>query len=147
MLQRLGRWLRTAGYDTEIINDGRDDYDVLKLARKENRILLTCDYALTEYRDADKHVVLLEPGSLDEFVKQVSQKCLVNWQFKPFSRCITCNTKLNEANEEQRNTIPDDVKQDSEVVYYCSSCNKVYWDGGHTQRMREQLNQWQAAYN
>ena len=91
MLQRLGRWLRIAGYDTEIISDGRDDYDVLKLARKENRVLLTCDRAFTDYRDAKKNVVLLETGSLDELARQVSQKGQVNWQFQPFTRCLMCS--------------------------------------------------------
>ena len=145
MLQRFGRWLRTAGYDTEIVNDGRDDYEILKQARKEDRILLTCDRALTEYRDADKNVVFLEPGSLDELAKQVSHKCQVNWQFQPFSRCMTCNTALIEADEQQRLTIPADVNESqlSHEIYYCPTCNKVYWDGGHVERMRDQLQKWQ----
>jgi len=147
MLQRLGRWLRIAGYDTEIISDGRDDYEVLKLARKEDRVLLTCDRALTEYRDAKKNVVLLETGSLDELARQVSQKSQVNWQFQPFTRCLTCNTVLKEADDSQRKTIPDDVKQEFRGVYYCPACNKVYWDGGHVQRMRTQLEKWHTSFN
>ena len=147
MLQRLGRWLRTAGYDTKIISDGRDDYDILKLARKESRMLLTCDRALTEYRDAEKNVVLLETDSLDELAKQLSQKCQVNWLFQPFNRCLTCNTVLHKADEIQRKKIPDDVKQNSADVYYCPNCNKVYWDGGHVQRMRTQLEKWHALFN
>ena len=147
MLQRLGRWLRTAGYDTEIINDGRDDYEILKLTRKEDRLLLTCDRGLTEYRDADKNVVLLETSPLDELAQQLSQKCQVNWQFKPFSRCLTCNTVLTQADDQQRNTIPDDVKEDSGEVYFCPSCNKVYWGGGHVDRMRKQLEKWGQEFS
>ena len=149
MLQRFGRWLRTAGYDTKIVNDGRDDYEILKLARKEDRVLLTCDRALTEYRDADKVVVLLETGSLDELAKQLSQKCQINWQFQPFTRCMTCNTVLTEADEQQRETIPPDIQQNSHnrEVYYCPTCNKVYWNGGHVKRMREHLEKWHQQYN
>lgn len=149
MLQRFGRWLRAAGYDTEIINDGRGDYDVLKQARKENRILLTCDQALTKYRGADKNVVLLETGSLDELVEQVSQKYQLDWQYQPLTRCMTCNSLLKEADEEQRKSIPADIKlnKNSHDVYYCPRCNKVYWDGDHVKRMHAQLEQWQAAYN
>lgn len=145
MLQRLGRWLRTAGYDTEIINDGRKDYALLQQARKEDRLLLTCDKALADYRDADKHVILLTMGPLDELVQQVSQQCQIDWQFQPFTRCITCNSFLQEADPIQRNLIPSDVKQEriSEIVYYCPNCNQVYWDGGHVGRMRAQLQQWQ----
>lgn len=147
MLQRLGRWLRTAGYDTEIISDGRDDYVIFKLTRKENRQLLTCDRALTKYRDAAKHVVYLEPGSLDELADQVSQKCQVNWLFRPFTRCRTCNTPLKKADKEQHKIIPDDIKQISKDAYYCPSCHKVYWSGGHVQRMRSQLERWYASFN
>ena len=147
MLQRLGRWLRAAGYDTEIISDGRDDYEVLKLSLKEGRVLLTCDRALTEYRDADKNVVLLETDSLDKLVKQVSEKCQVNWQLQPFSRCLSCNTVLKEADASQRKTIPDDVQQTTGLVNYCPTCNKVYWDGGHVERMRKQLEKWSKEYS
>lgn len=148
MLQRFGRWLRTAGYDTDIINDGRDDYEILMSARKESRILLTCDQAFTKYRDADKNVVLLDPGSLDELAKQVSQKCQVDWQFQPFTRCMTCNSLLKEADEEQRKSIPADVKQNSNShdIYYCLNCNQVYWEGDHVQRMRAQLETWKMLY-
>jgi len=148
MLQRFGSWLRAAGYDTKIISDGRNDYDVIKLARKENRILLTCDRALTQYRDAEKNVVLLTSGSLDELAKQTSQKCHVNWKLHPFSRCLTCNSDLIEASEAQRKTLPSDIVQseNSHDIYYCANCNKIYWDGDHARRMREQLEKWNAAY-
>lgn len=149
MLQRLGRWLRTAGYDTEIISDGRRDYELLKQARKEGRLLLTCDKALSEYRDAQKHVVVLNMGTLNDFVAQLSEHCHINWQYQPFSRCINCNSELQEANSEQRNLIPHEVppEQVSELVYYCAQCNKVYWDGGHVERMRLQLEKWQTQFS
>lgn len=149
MLQRLGRWLRTAGYDTEIINDGRKDYALVQQARSEDRLLLTCDQALAEYRDAEKYVVLLTMGSLDDLVYEVSQKCQIDWQFQPFTRCITCNASLEEADVTQRKLIPSDIKHEqiSQVIYYCRACNKVYWDGGHVDRMRAQLEKWQKQYS
>ena len=149
MLQRLGRWLRTAGYDTEIVSDGRRDYELLKQARKEDRVLLTCDKALSEYRDAQKHVVVLNMGSLNDFVAEVSELCNIDWEHKPFSRCINCNSSLQEANLEQRKLIPPEVppEQISQLVYYCPKCNKVYWDGGHVERMRAQLEHWQLQFS
>lgn len=149
MLQRLGRWLRTAGYDTEIISDGRSDYKLLQQARKEDRLLLTCDKALSEYREAQQHVAVLKMGSLNDFVAELSELCHINWLFKPFSRCTTCNSALLEANPEQRKLIPQDISREqvSPLVYYCPKCNKVYWDGGHVARMRSQLEKWQLKYN
>lgn len=147
MLQRLGRWLRTAGYDTAIISDSRNDYEILKQARKENRCLLTCDHDLAEFRDADKHVILLESNSLESLAEQVSKKCNVNWLYKPFSRCIACNTLLEKADERQQKEIPPDISVSSNDVYYCPECNQVYWDGGHVERMRKQLDKWSSEFS
>jgi len=149
MLQRFGRWLRAAGYDTEIISDGRNDFDVIKLARKERRLLLSCDRALTHYRGAEKTVVLLESGSLDDYAEQLNHKYKINWLLNPFSRCLTCNTPLKHANANQRETIPEKLKHDNDEadVRYCSSCNKVYWQGDHVQHMQEQLEKWHKIFH
>lgn len=147
MLQRLGRWLRTAGYDAEIVNDGRHDYELIQQARKENRLFLSCDQALSEYRGADKVVVILDAGTLDELVKQTTDKCQVNWKMLPFSRCLSCNTLLNEATAGQRENMAVDKNTSLDEIYYCSSCNKIYWEGEHVLRMREQLDNWSHEYN
>jgi hypothetical protein len=65
MLKGIGRWLRAAGYDTAIAQDGVADEDLLAQARAENRVLLTCDRALAG-RAAPGAVVLLATESLDE---------------------------------------------------------------------------------
>ena len=43
MLKGIGRWLRAAGYDVAIVDDGVHDDDLLARACAENRLLLTCD--------------------------------------------------------------------------------------------------------
>ena len=147
MLQRLGRWLITAGYDTEIVRDSENDYEVLQQARAEDRVLLTCDHDLVQYRNADEHVVLLESGSIDELAEQVTSKCNLNWHFKPFSRCLKCNLELTLATVEQKANVPLDIRPESSDVYYCPGCKQVFWDGGHVRRMRAQLDKWYKAYN
>jgi uncharacterized protein with PIN domain len=59
MLKGIGRWLRAAGYDTAIAQDGVADEGLLAQARVENRVLLTCDRALAA-RSAPGAVVLLD---------------------------------------------------------------------------------------
>ena len=50
MLIRLGRWLRAAGYDTEIAADAIADRLLLDHAIREGRLLLTRDRKLAEHR-------------------------------------------------------------------------------------------------
>src|SRR5690606_41703630 len=43
MLKGVGRWLRAAGYDAAIVDNGAGDDALLARARAERRLLLTCD--------------------------------------------------------------------------------------------------------
>ena len=146
MLQRLGSWLRAAGYDTVIEIDSRDDYELLKQAIAEDRLLITRDRKLMEYRRAKGHVILLECDSIDECIADLSRQLDIDWLYHPFYRCLVCNTPLQDATEEQLTDVPDDVKQSLDVAFYCPSCKKVYWEGGHVHRMRDRLTQWQQQY-
>ncbi|HEX23045.1 MAG TPA: hypothetical protein ENH21_06395, partial [Chromatiales bacterium] len=102
MLMRLGRWLRAAGYDTGLAINGENDRDLFQRARHENRRLLTRDHKLHEYRHADGTVILLRGNELDEQVHELSQRLSIDWLYRPLSRCLVCNTPLN-------NDAPDDV--------------------------------------
>src|SRR3954469_17556351 len=46
MLGRLARLLRAAGYDTYLAADGEPDAELIKLARREGRVLVTRDKRL-----------------------------------------------------------------------------------------------------
>lgn len=144
-LQRLGSWLRAAGYDTRIESDGRDDYQLLQQAIAERRKLITRDRKLLEFRRAPGHVILLEANNLEECAESLSRQLPINWLYRPFTRCLVCNTRLRKADPAQQQKLPADVRK-REGTLYCPTCNKVYWDGSHVRRMRHRLQQWQQAY-
>ena len=48
MLIKLGKWLRAAGYDTWFISEKVDDIQMLNIAVREKRVLLTCDNDLLD---------------------------------------------------------------------------------------------------
>jgi len=145
MLQRLGSWLRAAGYDTEIETDSRDDYELLKQAIAEQRKLITRDRKLLEYRRAPDNVVYLDCNTLEECVASLTRQLSIDWQYRPFSRCLVCNTELVSADEQQRQRIPDDALERTELPLFCPTCNKVYWEGSHVRRMRNKLQHWHQA--
>lgn len=142
MLQRLGRWLRAAGYDVVMPNEGESDYELLRRAIDEHRLLITRDRELANMRRANDTVVLLQADSLEASAEELAERLSINWQLAPFTRCLQCNTLLAPATTSQQHEVPDDIEG---PVYYCPSCKQVFWDGSHVQRMREHLARWQAG--
>jgi uncharacterized protein with PIN domain len=147
MLQRLGNWLRTAGYDTLIETNGRSDYELLRDAIADGRYLITRDQKLMEHRRAPGTVILLTCDGMEECVRSLSEQLPVDWQYQPFTRCTVCNTPLQAASSRQKDSIPKRSKKSVEEAYYCPSCEQVYWDGSHVKRMRTKLEEWHTLYN
>jgi uncharacterized protein len=145
MLKRLGRWLRAAGYDTLIQENGGADGAMLRDARREVRLLITRDHKLMEFRNAADTVVLLHGNTLQECVDELTSKLQLNWLYRPFSRCLVCNTLLVEADAGAWARLPVASRPHVDKLLSCSSCAKVYWEGGHVRRMRARLAAWQAG--
>ena len=145
-LQRLGSWLRAAGYDTLIESDGRPDYALLKQALADERLLITRDRKLTEHRRAPGTVILLDCENLEDCIAALCRQLPINWLHEPFARCLVCNTRLIDAKAEQLQVLPARLKNSIEHAYYCPGCKKVYWDGSHVRRMRARLHDWQQRF-
>jgi len=145
MLQRVGRWLRAAGYDTAIAVAGMDDRDLVQQANSENRWLLTRDRHMAKFRNGCGLVVLLESNSLTSEVAELSERFGINWMLRPFTRCLECNTPLITADAEQRSRLPEGALKVSDIVLYCPHCDKLYWDGSHVRRMRHTLQNFSHA--
>ena len=139
MLQRAGRWLRAAGYDVVIAEPGQPDNELLEQARREGRLLITRDRGLLAYRDAPEHVLLLQANQLEEVLAEISERLDIDWQRRPFSRCMECNTPLVPAPEEVKRRVPPESLREDETLLYCPRCDKPYWNGSHVKRMRRHL--------
>lgn len=139
MLQRAGRWLRAAGYDVLIARPGQSDRELITLASVEGRRLLTRDRGMTEYRDAEDCVVLIEANALRSILAELDQRLGIDWLKHPFTRCLECNTLLIAAPLEVRSRVPPESLRDDETLLYCPRCDKPYWNGSHVRRMRRLL--------
>jgi uncharacterized protein with PIN domain len=144
MLKRLGRWLRAAGYDTVIKEDGADDRQLLNLALRENRLLITRDAKLIEFRDAPGTVVLLRANNLEDCIRELTQRLKIDWFYRPFSRCMICNNPITVAPAQKWNELPNSVRSHIRHLYYCPHCDQLFWEGGHVQRMQRKLALWQT---
>ncbi len=139
MLKGLARWLRAAGYDVKMEPDGTADRRLVERAAMERRLLLTRDRTLLEIRGAPRVVVLLNGNCIDECAGELTHILNIDWLYRPFSRCLLCNTPLIEIDK------PFGFPPHTEHLCICPTCDKYYWRGGHVERMSRRLKSWQAS--
>lgn len=145
MLGRLARWLRILGYDT-LYYPHIEDRILLKIAREDNRILLTRDTRLVKIRGLRDFLLLRDNNPFEQLKKVIERFKLGVDNLEHIekgtviARCIICNATLNPINrEEVREIVPEYVYQTSETFKRCSKCGKIYWKGTHPQKFREKL--------
>jgi uncharacterized protein with PIN domain len=136
MLGTLAKWLRILGYDT-LFDTTLNDNELVRLARAEDRVLLTRDRELAQRRGVQMILVLSE--KLDDQVHQV----LADLDLEParaFSRCPVCNEPLEPLDPQAaRARVPAYVAQTQRTFKICPVCRRVYWRGTHWQRMEKRL--------
>lgn len=145
MLKGLSRWLRAAGHDAASGADGAPDRELLQMAISEDRLLLTRDRKMLEMRHAADTVLLLDSMDLDDCARELTDKLSLNWFYRPFTRCLLCNTPLQEAGTDLRRLAPPGVLNGDMPLRHCPQCEKLFWPGGHVQRMQRRLALWQGA--
>jgi uncharacterized protein with PIN domain len=132
---RLVRWLRAIGIDTWW-EDAISDADLVRRAIWERRVVLTLDKRLVQEWRADNVLLLASDVPLEQFA-QVVRHFNLQLPTELFTRCLVCNTILRRASaKEILEAVPPRVREAQEEFYYCPSCNKIYWKGSHTERMR-----------
>jgi len=136
MLGSLARWLRLLGYDADYDNR-RDDAELVRLARAEDRVLLTRDRELAARRGVQ--ALLVASQALDEQLAQVTAAFPRAAGSGP-ARCSVCNTALVPATpEELADRLPAYVLQKHRDFRRCPSCDRVYWPGSHWRNMQARL--------
>jgi len=125
MLMRLGRWLRLLGQDVALPAGEKDD-ELLLQAKKECRTIITRDKELFQAsRGAGASCLLIRSSKIADQLLEMA-KAGVPLRLDP-RRCTMCNGILEEKE------IPG-IKR-----WQCPACKKLYWKGGHWQKMEEML--------
>ncbi len=125
MLGRLAHWLRAMGYDTIYLGQA-DDGDLLRLVRRDGRLLLTRDVKLAEAAAAQG---CLRAERLDDQLAEVIAKLGLappadGW----LSRCLDCNTPVQRAaRRDVRDRVPPGALALHDAFWDCPGCGKVYW--------------------
>jgi hypothetical protein len=138
MLGRLARWLRVLGYDTAY-HAHIADADLVWQAQQEQRCILTRDRALPHERHLDRYLLIESQTPLAQ-LREVVQWFHLPWQNHLFSRCMVCNTPLQDVSPQDIvGAVPPTVLQHQRCFVRCPTCARVYWEGSHAVRMRCQL--------
>ena len=146
MLGRLARWLRMLGQDV-IYDTQLNDSELLEMAKKENRVLLTRDldlYKRAVSREIDSSYVEDEKES--DRLAELAKRYLIPLEVEmEKSFCPVCNTKL-------KVTLKDEILgelQKNTLTYYekfwkCPNCGQIYWQGAHWKQINNTLSEAQA---
>ncbi len=143
MLGKLARWLRMMGQDVVYSVQLVDD-ELLKLAKNENRALLTRDFELYKRaiaRGLDALYVdgKTESGRLAQVAKRYSVPLAIDMDK---SHCPICNTPLKATPKEK---LKDKVEKNTYIYYnqfwQCPHCGQVYWQGAHWKQIATALAQ------
>lgn len=152
MLGRPARWLRLLGYDTLYFPE-IDDSSLLRIAREEDRVLLTRDTRLVRIRGLKNYLLIKENDPFEQLKEIITSfdldphkqtgKSMEGGGAPPryfYRRCSLCNTPLVDVPKEQaRPFVPEYVYLTTENFRYCTQCNKFYWKGTHEVLLRKKL--------
>jgi uncharacterized protein with PIN domain len=129
------------GQDVKYSNE-LDDAELVFIAKKESRILLTKDLELYQRATAkgiDAFYVegRTEAERLAELAKRFNIPLTIDLKN---SRCPRCNTKLRSTPKEK---LAGKVEKNT-LTYYddfwkCPKCGHIYWQGAHWGRIRATL--------
>ncbi len=130
MLGSLVTWLRILGYDTKYWKG--DDKEMIEIAKKEGRIILTKDKGVVRSAERGGIPVLnLSNSNIPEALAKIAETFEIDLEFDGNrTRCPICNTPLK--------------SYDSR--WLCGRCGKEYWIGSHWADISKKLSEARKIY-
>lgn len=141
MLGKLTRWLRILGHNVKYSNK-LDDSQLITIAKKERRVLLTRDLELYQQATAKGVNTFYMDGKTEaEKLAKLAQRFNIKLEADlTVSRCPKCNTRVKPIPKEK---VADKVEKTTYLYYdefwECPKCGQVYWQGAHWTRIRKTL--------
>jgi len=140
----LARRLRLLGFDTLYDNGFRDE-EVERLARVEQRIVLTRDRQLLKRRGIT-HGCYMRAQDPEQQLRELFDRLDLARAARPFTRCLMCNGTLRAAQRDRvAAAVPRAVAERYPRFAVCDGCARVFWEGSHWRRMRDRVDALLAA--
>jgi uncharacterized protein with PIN domain len=134
-LGKLASFLRLFGFDTGYGNDLGDE-ELLAISLAQERIILTRDRGLLKRRETTHGYCVRSTRPRDQ-VREIFRRFDLTGQIRPFSRCISCNERLEPVEKARiASGLPPIVADRYDRFSRCPRCGKVFWRGTHWERMK-----------
>lgn len=140
MLGSLAKWLRILGSDTFYPDNTMTDEQIIQLAKREQRLLISRDKTLIAQAKKEHVSALgLQTTNLDEQLHLVLTSLHLDIHHV-LTRCTLCNTILEPVDKSMvRDHIPPRVFDSRDAFWYCTACQKYYWMGTHYDNMVQKI--------
>ena len=148
MLGRLAKWLRLLGFDT-LYYPHIEDSLLLRIAREQDRILLTRDTGLVKVRGIGEYILLRDNDPFAQLSKVIKAYALLpltgeeeEIPLPSPGRCSLCNELLKEVERDQAQPhVPEYTYKTCSRFQHCDSCGKFYWKGSHQKNLQKKLSE------
>jgi uncharacterized protein with PIN domain len=135
-LGRLAKYLRLLGFDTAFDRD-LEDSKIISISLSQNRIILTRDKGILK-NSRITHGYWIRSSDPRKQIIEVSGRFDLKRLFKPFTRCLECNTLIVDVPKEE---ITEKLLPKTRKYYnhfqICPDCGRIYWEGSHYDRMKQ----------
>jgi uncharacterized protein with PIN domain len=141
MLGKLTRWLRMLGHNVKYSNK-LDDAQLIAIAKKEKRVLLTRDLELYQQATAKGVQAFYVDGKTEaERLAQIAKKFGISLEIDmAVSRCPKCNAQVKPTSKENvRGKVEETTFAYYNEFWQCPKCGQIYWQGAHWTRIRRTL--------
>jgi uncharacterized protein with PIN domain len=139
MLGRLAKWLKILGFDV-LFYPRADDRDLVEIARRDGRILLTRDTGLIEKTAKRPNRLFVRSDVWEDQVVQVLDELELWDDVRPNTRCIECNLQVKTLTRERAcNLVTPYVYEHASSFAICPGCNRVFWHGTHYGDMERKI--------
>lgn len=135
---KLTKNLRLMGFHVRT-DEGVPDKEIAAIAERENLIVLSRDIGLLKRKNV-LYGRYLHSEKIEEQLLEVMKRFDLPDKIRPFTLCLVCDGKIQAI---EKTTIQTQVNatiyQEYNAFYQCQSCQKVYWEGSHFDKMKENI--------
>ena len=148
MLGRLAKWLRLLGFDT-LYYPHIEDSLLLRIAREQDRTILTRDTGLVKIRGIRSYMLLEDNDTFNQLSKVINAYNLLSQLSEEGKisllspgRCSICNELLKEvAREKAQPHVPEYTFKTCSSFKHCEKCGRFYWKGSHQENLQKKLSE------
>jgi uncharacterized protein with PIN domain len=137
MLRGLVKWLRALGFSAVSVHKLSEISGFLN--KNPETIFITASPFHWE-NILHSRKLLVRSHSIEGQLRALNIMYKIFEMMDLFSICLSCNTFIEPVSiDEIVDRIPNRVRDSFEEFWYCPVCERVYWHGGHVERMIRKL--------